>query len=63
MSTEKVWNQDEILKSIDSIQQSENIWNSAHNLYKNRIRRTDSINEIADTENERIYGPNFVGTS
>lgn len=47
MSTEKVWNQDEILKLIDLIQQSENIWNPAHNLYKNRIRRTDSINEIA----------------
>jgi len=48
MSTEKDWNQDKILKLIDLVQQSENIWNPGHKLYRNRIRRTDSINEIAN---------------
>jgi len=48
MSTEENWNQDKILKLIDLVQQSENIWNPSHNLHRNRIRRTDSINEIAN---------------
>lgn len=47
MSNEKEWTQDEILKLINLIQQNENIWNPAHSQYKNRIRRTDSINKIA----------------
>ncbi|XP_060856166.1 uncharacterized protein LOC132934637 [Metopolophium dirhodum] len=48
MSTEKDWNQDQILKLIDLVQQSDNIWNPQNILYRNRIRRTDSINEIAN---------------
>jgi len=48
MSTEKDWNQDQIFKFIDLVQQSDNIWNPQNILYRNRIRRTDSINEIAN---------------
>lgn len=48
MSTEKDWNQDQILKLIDLVQQSENVWNPSHKLYRNRIRRTDSINKISN---------------
>jgi len=48
MSTEKDWNQNQILKLIDLVQQSENLLDPGQKLYRNRIQRTNSINEIAN---------------